>query len=259
MSGGIVGVVIAHEINGLDDLLQSSQRFAPGLELVLYDSGVDCLGQVTGLPTIPTARPLRYAKIGTCFLDIVEWFVEEAAGVAWINLESDMLFIRPGFTDWLATEMITADYLAARLHRVKPRSNWRPARSLRAEGRRTLLDLLGSDALYGAFSPGQVFGARFCRLMVEHARFHELRQFMLRNEQDGGAYSMQETVFPTAAMALGMRVARYPDGSQFSNRYRPYFGRSGVTRALADESVYFVHPVRRDPDDPARQAFVGRP
>jgi hypothetical protein len=258
MSGHIVGVVIAHEIDGLDDLLRSVRRFAPRMEIVLYDSGSKRLGKVTGLPTIPGARPLQYAKIGACFLDIMEWFVERAAGHAWISLETDMLFVRAGFTEWLAARMTTADYVAARFHRVEPRSRWRPARSLRAVGRRTLLEILGGDALYGAFSPGQVFGSVFCRRMVAHPRFDELRQFMLRHEGPGGAYSMQETVFPSAAMALRMQVAGYPDGSDFSNRYRPWFGRGGIERALADDTVFFVHPVRRDPADPARQALVER-
>lgn len=258
MTEHLVGVVIAHETDGLDDLLTSARRFAPRMQIVLYDSGSRRLGDVTGLPIIPAARPLQYAKIGACFLDIMEWFVEHAVGNAWINLETDMFFIRPGFTKWLAARMGTADYVAARFHRVKQRSEWRPARSLGAEGRRTLLDLLGGDTLYGAFSPGQVFGIALCRRILEHPRLDELRQFMLRHEREGGAYSLQETVFPSAAMAWRMRVADYPDGSHFSNRYRPYFGRAGIARALADESVFFTHPVRRDPGDPARQMLVGR-
>jgi hypothetical protein len=257
VSGHIVGVVIAHESDGLDDLLQSARRFAASMEIVLYDSGSERLGEVTGLPTIPAARPLQYAKIGASFLDIMEWFVDRA-GDAWINLETDMLFVRAGFTEWLAARMASADYVAARFHLVEPRSRWRPARSLRADGRRTLLDLLGGDALYGAFSPGQVFGRAFCRRMVAHPRFDELRQFLLRNEGDGGAYSMQEIVFPSAAMAWRMGVAGYPEGSSFSNRYRPHFGRVGVERALADDTVFFVHPVRRDPTDAARRALVER-
>ncbi len=254
----IVGVVIAHDADGLNDLLISARRFAPDMEIVLYDSGVKRLGRTTGLPSIPTARPMKYAKIGACFLDIMEWFVDRDAGDAWINLESDMLFIRPGFTKWLTARLTTADYIAARLHPIKPGSEWRPARSLRAEGRRGLLDILGGDTLYGAFSPGQVFGSAFCRRMSQHPRLHELRHFVLSHEREGGAYSMQETVLPSAAKAWEMRIAGYPEGSRFSNRYRPYFGRAGVARALNDESVFFVHPVRRDPADAARQALLAQ-
>jgi hypothetical protein len=226
------------------------------MELVLFDSGSGALKRSTELETIPASRPLRYAKIGACYLDIAEWFVERGRVGGWTNLETDMLFIRPGFTNWMLEHLRSADYVAARFGPVPPGSRWRPARSLRAEGRTRLLDLLGGDQLYGAFSPGQVFSAAFSERIVGDPRFSEIRAFAQLNERDGGAYSLQETIFPTAAMAWGMRVGSYPESGRFANRYRPYFGVSGTIRARADADVFFVHPVRRSPSDPARQALV---
>ena len=249
----VEGVVIAHDDEGLTDLLVSLDRCAPEMGVTLYDSGLGNLGTAFGLPTVSASRPLEYAKVGNAFLDIMEWFVENTESDAWMNLETDMVFVRPGFVHWLEAILDEADYVAPRLFAVPPRSRWRPARSLRSGGRRRLLDILDADRLCGGFSPGQVFHRRFADRLVDHARYPELRKFLREQEAAGGAYSTQETVFPTAADSWGVATACYPEQAQRVNRYRPYLGPAGVRHALEVEDVYFVHPVRRNPDDPTRR------
>jgi hypothetical protein len=253
MSGRICFILLDHLGDEyFRDLVESIRKFCPA-DVVWYDAGnVGANRYTADTPRLSTSRPLEYAKEAPFFLDAFEW----AAGEDYdrlVNVETDMAFINHGFEAFLASSMANCDYLAPRLEPTTPRtSRWRPYRSLRGE-LPELLDILGIDHTNRAFNPGQVFSMRFVRALLAAPFYGRLRDFVERNQQPGRSYSLPEVLMPTLAEVLGLTAVGYPDQLVAYNRYRPYHAMKSVERAVADDQIHFVHPVRRDPEHPARR------
>lgn len=239
----------------LQDLIDGVRAFCPGADVAWYNSGGSVVAPDSAgasVLVLPSSRSLRYAKVTPFFLDMFEW----AAGQPhdyFVNAESDMAFVQPGFEPFVADAMRNADYLAPGYARETPRtSRWRPYRSLRRE-LPELLGLLAMNHTNRCFSPGQVFSARFIERVVASPRYGELRDFVTRNQEPNRSFSLQEVLMPTLAEALGLRVRDYPAHLASVNRYRPYHAATSVSRARRTPYAYFVHPVRRDESHGARQ------
>lgn len=248
----LVLVLLAHDDRtALAEAVDNARSFCPDARLVLYNSGDDPgLGAGLGLTHFPAPRRYRYAGIAGFFLDVFEWLAETGDPFdAVVNLETDLLFIRPGFEAFVDAQLASADYLAPNLvRRRRLDTDWRPMRSLRPEFE-DWFQLFGFRHLHGTFSPAQVFSRRYVETLLADPRYPELRRLVAANR----SYTLQEVLYPTLTEALGLRLAGYPEAHRTSNRYRPYQAVSGVRRALAIPDAYFVHPVRRTPGDPARR------
>jgi hypothetical protein len=255
MTADLLCVIMAHAHQpALADLVHTVRVFCPRADIVLYNSGDDpALGAGLDLERVPDVRRYDYARVAPMFFDTFEWAVGSGRLFdAIVNLETDLLFIRPGYEDFVGAAMARADYLAPNLVRHRRLSAyWRPMRSLRPEFDHWF-EVLGFRYLHGAFSPAQVFSRRYVTALVRHPSYHDLR----RLAETTMAFSLQEIIFPTLTDFLGLRLAGYPDSHQKSNRYRPYQAVTGVQRALAIPDAHFVHPVRRDANDPARRFIL---
>jgi hypothetical protein len=239
----------------LQDLVDGIAEFCPRADLAWYNSAGSPAQRGTPaspLAVLPSSRPLRYAKVTPFFLDLFEW----AAGQRYdyvVNAETDMAFIQPGYVRFVTDTMRDADYLAPGYGRQTPRtSRWRPYHSLRPE-LPELLAVLGLEHTNRCFSPGQVFSARYIEKVVTSPVYSEVRDFVMRNQEPGRSFSLQEVLLPTLAEVLGLSVRDYPAHLASVNRYRPYHAATSITRARSTEHAYFVHPVRRDESDGARQ------
>lgn len=245
-------VILAHDDRAsLEESVGNARAFCPGARLLLYNSGADPkLG--AGLPVehFPSPRRQLYAQITPFFLDLFEWAVESGDRFdAIVNLETDLLFIRRGFEAFVDRCLAGADYVVPNLIRQRRLdAYWRPLRSLRPEFERWF-ELFGFRYFHAGFSPAQLFSRRYVHELVGHPRYGSLRRLVAENR----SFSLQEVLFPTLTDLLGLRLTGYPPEHATSNRYRPYQAVTGVRRALAIRDAYFVHPVRRDPADPARR------
>ena len=248
-------VVLAHsDEQSLEDFAKNVAEFCQGCSLFLYNSGYNPnFGSGIGLARIPNPRPLTYAHIIPFFLDIFEWFVTDARQFEYlVNAETDMLFIRQGFEFFLNRAMNACSYMAANFRRGIPESSrWRPYHSLRLELKHWKR-VLGMDSLNRAFNPGQVVDRRYVEGLLQHKHYSELRRLVDMNN----SFTLHEVLNPSIVDLLGVKGRSYPEGLEQINRYRPYQAVSGVRRALSIENAYFVHPVRRDPNDPARRMIL---
>jgi hypothetical protein len=239
----------------LQDLIDGIEHFCPRSDIAWYNSGgVRPLPGSAGksLTVLPQSRPLDYAKVTPFFLDMFEW----AAGQSYdfiVNAETDMAFVQPGYERFITAVMTQADHLAPGYARDVPgTSRWRPYRSLRGE-LPELLAILDAASAHRCFSPGQVFSARYVEKLLTSTWYTELRDFVSRNQQPGRSFSLQEVLLPTVGDVLGLRSANYPAHLASVNRYRPYHASASILRARETRDAYFVHPVRRDETDGARQ------
>jgi hypothetical protein len=239
----------------LQDLIDGIAAFCPRADATWYNSGGEPPQPGTAgksVAVLPCSRPLKYAKVTPFFLDMFEW----AAGQPYdyfVNAETDMAFVQPGFEGFIAQAMCEADYLAPGYVRDTPRtSRWRPYRSLRPE-LPELLSILGAGSTHRCFSPGQVFSIRYVEAFLGSAWYSELRGFVSRNQEPGRSFSLQEVLLPTAADVLELAACGYPGHLTAVNRYRPYHAAASILRARETPDAYFVHPVRRDETDGARR------
>lgn len=247
----IVMVIVAHDDPGsLADMVDNVRHFCPQSRLYLYNSGDDpSLGVDLGLERVPSPRRLYYAKVTPFFFDMFEWLMNENIPFDYaINLETDMLFIRRGFETFIADVMQGYDYMSPLFARFTPkRSAWRPLRSLRPE-LPEWYKLFGFSYTNRGFSPAQVFSRNYIEKLLSHQSYSEIKRLLQENK----SYTLQEVLFPTMVDFLGLRGRSYPSGMEPIIRYRPYQAVSGVKRALDMPNAYFVHPVRRELDNPAR-------
>ena len=244
-------VIVAHDNpDSLAELVGNVRYFCPFAELYLYNSGDDpSLGVDLGIELIPSPRRLFYAKVTPFFFDMFEWLVNEKITFDYaINLETDMLFIRKGFETFISDFMTGCDYMSPLFTKfTSKKSRWQPIRSLRPE-LRDWYKVFGFDYTHSGFSPAQVFSRCYIEKLLNHPAYPEIRRLLKENK----SFTLQEVLFPTLVDFLNVNGQSYPAGLEPIIRYRPYQAVSGVKRALALPDAYFVHPVRRELDNPAR-------
>lgn len=247
----IIMMILAHnDQESLADMVKNIRYFCPKVTLCLYNSGnYLSLGSGLNLEIFPSPRRLDYAKISPFFFDTFEWLLAENRRFDYvINLETDILFVRKGFETFISQVMADSDYMAPNFSRfTSSKSKWRPIRSLRPE-LAEWYKLLGFEYTHGAFSPGQVFSRNYIEKLLRHEQYAEIQRLVKSNQ----SYTLQEVLFPTLVDFLKVRGKSYPSELKPIIRYRPYQAINGVRCALAIPDAYFVHPVRRELDDPAR-------
>jgi hypothetical protein len=252
----ICAVILDHKNDVyLQDLIDGLRTFCPGLEIAWYNSGGEQPEPGTpaaALPMLPNSRPLRYAKVTPFFFDMLEWAAGQNCDYV-VNTETDVAFIQPGYEQFVTDAMRDTDFLAPGFARgTSTETWWRPYQSLVPE-LPELLQILGLDYTNKCFSPGMVFGSRYIEALLTAPWYADLRAFIARNQDPQCSKSLQEVLMPTLADALGVRVSDYPAQLAEFNRFRPWHSATSVLRALTTLDAYFVHPVRRDEQDEARQ------
>ena len=244
-------IIVAHDDpDSLSEMVRNVRYFCPAAKLYLYNSGDNpSLGSGLEIEMVPAPRRLYYAKVTPFFFDMFEWLTNEHIAFDYaINLETDMLFIRKGFEAFISDVMKDCDYMAPRFARfTSKKSRWRPIRSLRPE-LPEWYKVFGFDYTHEGFSPAQVFSRVYIEKLLNHPGYPEIRRLLKENK----SYTLQEVLFPTLVDVLGVNGQSYPVGMEPIIRYRPYQAVGGVKRALALPNAFFVHPVRRELDNPAR-------
>lgn len=248
----ILFIILAHgHKSSLTHLVQNIRHFCPKVEMVLYNSGNDTsLGEGLNISQFPNPRILHYAKVVRFFFDVFEWLYKTDADYDYfINLETDMLFIRRGYEEFITKQMQGIDYLGPDYRKYTSRkSRWRPIRSLRPELHRWY-DFLGFEYTHQAFSPAQVFSKNYISTLIEHPSYKSLLKLIEQNQ----SFTLQEVLLPTLPDYLQLNACSYPKELLPINRYRPYQAVSGVKRALSIPHAFFVHPVHREPENEARK------
>lgn len=246
--------ILAHEdATSLSDMIGNVWKYCPEAMILLYNSG-DSPDLGKGLPVIQVtpARRLCYARITPYFLDLFQFLENEAIPYDYVvHLDSDVLFIRPGFEAFLRDAMVEYDYMAPNFRRCTSRkSQWRPFRSLKPE-LSEWYRFLGFEYTNEGFNVGQVFSRKYVQCLLGCPTYHTLLALVSQNQ----SYTLHEVLFPTLADYLALQARSYPAELREVIRFRPHHSIASVKRALLLESAFFLHPIKREPDNPAR-AFI---
>ncbi|WP_134704964.1 hypothetical protein [Ammoniphilus sp. YIM 78166] len=241
--------VLVHEKKEVvREMLANIRHFCPSSHIVLYNGGHDeSLCEGLSYPVCPASHKLSYGKTTIYMLQVMKWLHQMRLDYDYlINLDSDALFARKGFEDFIAEEMGHADYMGVRV-RV-PEKEWYPGISIKREWAKWR-PLFGTDPFLGCFNVGQIYSKRLVQRIIH---FEQIQQ-VERNLAQTTAFGTDETVYVNLVKSLGFKPKRYPDDVSCSIRFRPHFTEAELKRFLANcPRTFLFHPISREWSNPAR-------
>lgn len=230
------------------DLIDNIRYFCPNSDIVLYNGGSDPnLCKDLEYPVCPTSKKLSYGFLTSFMLDVMEWLEEINYDYDYlISLDSDVLFAREGFEDFIFHEMQNAEYMGVDM-RI-PKDSWYPGVLFRKE-RELWRSLFKEDPFLKAFNVGQVFGRRFIQALLGCEQIALLKKNLRKTK----CFAIEEIVFVNMAKLLGFEPKSYPKETSLSNRYRPHYTFGNFVQCMNEYPRCFLfHPVNRRLKDEVR-------
>jgi hypothetical protein len=250
---------LVHErVDCVLDLIRNLQFFAPDAGVLLYDgSGGSLLEhapefEALGAVLHPAPQAQRWGRLHNSVYDCLEFGRAHFSFDALTFVDSDQLLARRGYVE-AVTAAFEREPRAGVLATPNPSigDSWAAENeSAERELWRPFLERFpnGLEQQYPAnwiFWPGTVFtreaAAALCALRTDP----ELRRILERSQ-----FTSEEIGFTTVAAALGYKVVEKPWRDRV--RWRRPIKLWEVEAALGDPDCFWLHPVQRRLDDPAR-------
>lgn len=233
----------------IKDLLDNIRFFCPNSSIVLFRSGEDPnLFDGLSYPICPTSKSLTYGSGLIWFhLNVMEWLEKINLEYDYlINLDSDNLFAKKGFEEFVSSEMNGYDYMAT--HKRIPEPEWYPGLFMKRVWS-TWQPIFNTADFVGCFNPGQIFSRNFVKKILNYSKLGQIKKAIEETE----TFAVEEIIFPTLAETLGVKAKAYPDKVQDWIRYRPHFSANEIQHGIdSDMDCYLIHPIHRDMNDDAR-------
>jgi len=243
-------MILVHEQRELvKDLIDNVRNYCPNSTMVLYNGGGDqALCDNLGVPVCPSSRKLERGFTTIYFLETMEWLEEMGVDYEYlINIDSDALFIKRGYEDFIEKQMRDTDYMAVKL-RI-PEEDWYIGNELKKDLNRWK-NLFNVNPFYGIFNVGQVFNKSLVKALLHPKRKDKLKSALLKTISFGS----DEIFFVNIAKELGFRIKSYPNKTdEMVIRYRPYITLDEIVYSLNEiNESWLFHPINRDNKDLAR-------
>jgi hypothetical protein len=234
-------------------LIDNVRYYCPNSTIVLYNGGNDStLCEGLGVPVCPYSHKLERGWTTIYFMEVMEWL--EELGIEYeyfINIDSDALFIKKGYEDFIQTQMKDTDYMGVML-RV-PEEDWYIGNELKKDKNRWKA-LFNLNPYYGVFNVGQVISRQVVKALLDPERKQKLKNALIETI----SFGTDEIFYVNMANELGFRLKKYPNSMDARMiRYRPYFTIDEMLYCLnKTESSCLCHPVIRDQADPIRKLIL---
>jgi len=180
-------------------------------------------------------------------LEVMQWLVDIQYDYDYlVNLDSDCLFARRGFEQFINTEMKDKDYMGVRV-RV-PTNKWIPYQNFQKDWE-TWKSVFNRDDLRGCFNVGQTYSKKLIDRIVSISSKYQIKQKLLQTRSKG----IVEIVFVSLAFKLGFNPQPYPQDVGGSIRYRPHYTANELKTDLkSNPRHYLFHPIYRSMKDETR-------
>ncbi|MNO29655.1 hypothetical protein D3C76_195750 [compost metagenome] len=230
------------------DLLDNIRSFCPNSSVVLYNGGDDpelCNG--LGYPVCPTSRKLYYGVTAIYMIEVMEWLEDiNYSYDVLINLDSDALFAREGYEQYILNEMKDKEYMG--VDTKIPDDDFYCLVQLRQEINRWI-PVLGNEPYRESFNVGQVYSRKLVLRLLHDDQYELLKS----NLRDTKAFGVDELVFATIVDRLGYKLHPYKKAVSSTIRYRPHFPLDEMISLMNYKAECFlVHPVYRNLKDETR-------
>ncbi|SEC70179.1 hypothetical protein [Paenibacillus sp. GP183] len=106
-------LLVHNKRNVILDLLDNFRCYCPNSTVVLYNGGDDpLLCKDLGVLVCPASRKLEYGVTAIFLLETMRWLENIGYDFDYlINLDSDALFVREGYEEFIAEQMKNKDYM----------------------------------------------------------------------------------------------------------------------------------------------------
>jgi hypothetical protein len=198
-------LLVHNKLNVVLDLLDNIKCYCPNSSVVLYNGGEDSkLCSNLGYPVCPTSRKLNYGVTAIYLLETMKWLEDIEYDFDYlINLDSDALFVRESYEEFIAEQMKGRDYMGVGTkltyedsfigNQVREEYDlWKP--------------LFGKEPFYESFNVGQVFSRRLVRRFLKSTRYEDLKS-TLKNTR---AFGIDEVAYVTMTERFGYKISAYP-------------------------------------------------
>lgn len=246
--------ILVHDNRELvKQLIDNIRYYCPNSIMMLYNGGEDpTLCDGLGVPVCPSSRKLERGWTTVYFLETMEWL--EKQGIEYnyfINIDSDALFIRKGYEEFIQNEMKDTDYMAVKL-RI-PEEDWYIGNELKKDIHRWE-KLFNLHPFYGIFNVGQVISRPLVKALLELEKKEKLKAAL----SETVSFGSDEFFFVNLAKELGFKMKKYPNETDEEMiRYRPFFTLEEMIHYLtATPNTWLCHPVIRDQQDPVRKFIL---
>ncbi|BBI34036.1 hypothetical protein [Cohnella abietis] len=248
----IIFVVLAHaQEDILAKQIQNIRYYNPESNIVLYNSsGNPKYGQnIKDMMICPYQRgPLSWGRTGCVLYDVIRWLKEINTDYDYlVYIDSDVLFLKRGLEAYLDEMMLGFDTMGVNMHVEYGPGEWIPGQMMWQEWPQWQ-ELFQTTYLAGMFANGQVYRRELINRMYDGIDTMRLEALFQTTE----VIAIEEILHATLAVRSGGRFRSFPESVAEYIRYKPPLSLDDIQAAEQTESVFFVHPVLRDSEDPAR-------
>lgn len=242
--------VLAHDHReSLDDLIDNIRWFVPGADVLVFNGGANTeLLQGVDAEVCPASRPLRIGNLVPFHWETIRWLHERRRPYDFlVTLDSDMLFVRHGYTDFLERTMAESEFMGMSYLVAGPwYPGWDTVRWFNLSWRRWWQPLFGTRYGSWALNPGMVFRREYCEKLLSFPK----RESVLRRARLSRLYGIEEFVWASFATAMRCRPVRNP-GSH--GVIVPVHAPATFRAAIEDPDVFLVHKIPMALDHPHRR------
>lgn len=240
--------ILAHENEDvLSEQIKNIRYFNPNSKVVLYNGGTNKqFGVNQNIPICPYSRPLSWGNITPYYFDVMRWLEEIKTEYDFIvNLDHDILFIKPGFEQFLEEVLQSHDCMGPHLQtHYSPSDNreWFPGITMWREWDQWK-DFFQTNYFYSYFNPGQVYRHSTVKQMLSGINIKKLEELWSTTK----VRALEEMFFITLAISKGAKYREYPWSFEESTNYVTDVGSIGLEKikeALTKPNFYWVHPIK---------------
>jgi len=252
------------------DLVKNLSYNDPCSTILLYNGGEDknlMLNDFSfanyGAVIHPSPKPMHHGYLHNFALDCMRFSLDKFSFDTLTIVDSDQLAIQPGYTDYLGkflssrqnvgmlssdAAIVTQDnvqnLIAAQAY--KEYELWKPL----------LHSFPGGETkfVHWTFWPATVFTYAAIKDLLKLFRENVLLHHIMQHTK---IWATEEVIFPTLIRLLGYQIVTNPCSYDYV-RYRKTPGLHDIEQALKQKAVYWMHPIKRNYDDPVRARIRGR-
>jgi glycosyltransferase involved in cell wall biosynthesis len=245
--------VLAHEREEiLQNQIENLKYYNPNCQIVLYNGGKNKeFAKNLNIPICPKSQPLQKGKLGRFFMDIMCWLTEEKFKYDYlVNLDSDVMYVKSGFENYLTRYMNGYDCMGINMgaqHSPDDTPHWYPGQTMWKEWDKWK-KLFKEDYFCGSLNSMQVYRYEIVQKMVKNMDKERLEKLINETE----VFALEEILYPTLAAYCGANYRSYPASCADYVRWTPLTVED-IKAASYQSDIFFVHPIERMMNDPARQ------
>lgn len=243
-------LILAHqEEEVLSEQIKNIRYFNPDSGIILYNGGTNPdFAKNLDIAICPKSHPVQWGKLVRVFWDVMKWLEEMQVDYEYLmNLDHDMLFIKPGFEEFLNSAIKNYDCMGWYLLNgtdVALFPSQELAKSLWREWT-VWQPIFKTDTFYRYFNPGQVYRHKIIKKMLDS--LYSFDQKTLEDLfENNKVFALEEMFWVTLAKGCGGKCGEYPDGNHYNKAVR--WGKDirldEVSQIIEHPTYFWIHPVK---------------